>query len=174
MNVYDFSVTGRNGEEIPLSYYKGKVLLIVNTAIERFFTKQYKNLQAIYAANKERGFEILDFPCDQFGEQPQSENDGASKYGVTFKQFAKVDVVGENALPLFKWLSDNTKFEGFKGVKGLFVSKAVKKQDKNYKSNGKIKWDFTKFLIDRSGHIVARYEPTVSMKVVEKEIEKNL
>lgn len=179
MNVYDFNVMGRDGEDISLSDYKGKVLLIVNTATECGFTGQYKDLQDLYALHNKDGFEILDFPCNQFGQQANGSDEEIhrfceSKFGISFPQFAKVDVIGENALPLFKWLSDNTKFEGLKGVMGMIVARAVKKQDKDYKKNGKIKWNFTKFLIDRSGHIVARFEPTVSMKEIKKEVEKAL
>lgn len=179
MNVYDFDVLDRNGNTIPLSDYKGKVLLIVNTATECGFTPQYKDLQELYAMYMKKGFEILDFPCNQFGEQAPGSDEEihlfcTGRFGITFPQFAKVDVIGENALPLFKWLSDNTRFEGFKGVKGAIVANAVKKQDKDYKNNSKIKWNFTKFLIDRSGHIVARYEPTDSIKDIKKEVEKYL
>ncbi len=179
MNVYDFNVKGQNGEVISLSEYKDKVLLIVNTATECTFTSQYKSLQELYALYNEQGFEILDFPCNQFGERAKGSDEEIHKFctdifGTTFPQFSKVDVVGDDALPLFKWLSDNTKFEGLKGLKGMIVSRAVKKQDKDYKNNGKIKWNFTKFLIDRSGHIVSRFEPTVSMKVIKKEVEKTL
>ncbi len=179
MNAYDFEILDREGKTIPMTRFKGKVLLIVNTATECSFTNQYKELQELYALFRERGFEILDFPCDQFGNGASGSSEEirsfcTEKFGITFMQFAKTEVVGANALPLFKWLSDNTRFEGFKGVRGAIVSNAVKKQDRDYKSNSKIKWNFTKFLIDRNGHIVARYEPTDSIKDIKKEVEKTL
>ena len=118
MNAYDFKVKNMDGSEVSLSEYKGKVLLIVNTATGCGFTPQYDELQDLYEEFSADGFEILDFPCNQFGEQaPGSDEEIHSfctgRFGITFPQFAKVDVNGENAIPLFKWLTENTKFEGF-------------------------------------------------------------
>lgn len=179
MNIYDFTVKAQDGSEISLSDYRGKVLLIVNTATGCGFTPQYDELQDLYDAYKEAGLEILDFPCNQFGEQaPGSDEEIHSfctgRYGITFPQFAKVEVNGENAIPLYKWLTVETKFEGFgKSPMALMMNGVVKKMDKDYKDNGNIKWNFTKFLIDRDGNIVARFEPT-NMKNLEEKIKECL
>ena len=178
-NIYDFDVKTQGGTEVSLSDYKGKELLIVNTATGCGFTPQYDELQDIYDAYQEKGLEILDFPCNQFGEQaPGSDEEIHSfctgRYGITFPQFSKVDVNGENASPLFKWLTENTTFRGFgKSPMGLMLSGVVKKADKDYKNNGNIKWNFTKFLIDRNGNIVSRFEPT-DMKNLKEKIEECL
>ena len=179
MNIYDFTVKTRKGEEVPLSNYKGQVLLIVNTATGCGFTPQYKELQEIYDAHKADGLEILDFPCNQFADQAPGTDEEihtfcTGRFGITFPQFAKCDVNGENAIPLYQYLTANTSFEGFNGPAGLMLSGVVKKMDKDYKNNGNIKWNFTKFLIDREGNIVARMEPTLSMDKVKAEVEKVL
>ena len=179
MSVYDFWVKDMQGNDISLGDYKGKVLLIVNTATGCGFTPQYKELQEIYEEFKDSGFEILDFPCNQFGGQAPGSDEEihtfcTGRFGITFPQFAKIDVNGENAIPLFKWLTENTKFDGFgKSPMSLILSGVVKKQDKGYKNNGNVKWNFTKFLIDRNGEIVARFEPT-NMKKLKKAIENCL
>lgn len=179
MNIYDFSVKAQDGREVSLAEYKGKVLLIVNTATGCGFTPQYDELQNLYDAFKEKGFEILDFPCNQFGEQAPGNDEEIhtfckGRFGITFPQFSKVDVNGEHAIPLFKWLTENTKFEGFgMSPMGMMLSGVVKKNDKYYKNNGKVKWNFTKFLIDRDGEIVARFEPT-DMKKLKEKIEECL
>ena len=179
MNVYDFKVEKMDGEVISLEQYRGKVILIVNTATECGFTPQYEDLQKLYDEYKDKGLEILDFPCNQFGNQAKGSNDEihtfcTGRFGITFPQLAKVDVNGENAIPLYKWLTENTKFGGFgKSPMALILSGVVKKTDKDYKSNGKIKWNFTKFLIDRNGEIVARFEPT-EMKKLKKAIAECL
>ena len=179
MNVYDFTVKTRKGEEVPLSNYKGQVLLIVNTATGCGFTPQYKELQEIYDAHKNDGLEILDFPCNQFADQAPGTDEEihsfcTGRFGITFPQFAKIDVNGENAIPLYQWLTSSTSFEGFNGPMGMVLSGVVKKMDKDYKSNGNIKWNFTKFLIDREGNIVERIEPTLSMEKVKEKVEAQL
>ncbi len=179
MNVYDFTVKDRSGNDISLSQYRGKVLLIVNTATSCGFTPQYDDLQDLYEAHQKDGLEILDFPCNQFGEQaPGSDEEIHSfctgRFGITFPQFAKIDVFGENQIPLYKWLEENSKFEGFSGFMGMIVSGAVKKNDKDYKNNSKVKWNFTKFLIDREGNLCARFEPTTKMSEVKKQVEELL
>ena len=179
MNVYDFTVKTRKGEEVPLSNYKGQFLLNVNTATGCGFTPQYKELQAIYDAHKADGLEILDFPCNQFADQAPGTDEEihtfcTGRFGITFPQFAKIDVNGENAIPLYQWLTSNTTFDGFSGPAGLMLSGVVKKMDKDYKQNGNIKWNFTKFLIDREGNIVERIEPTTSMEKVKEKVEKLL
>ncbi|MBQ9928822.1 MAG: glutathione peroxidase [Lachnospiraceae bacterium] len=179
MNIYDFKVKAQDGNEVSLSDYQGKVLLVVNTATGCGFTPQYDELQDIYEEFKEQGLEILDFPCNQFGEQAQGDDEEihsfcTGRFGITFPQFSKVDVNGENAIPLFQWLTENTKFEGFgMSPMGMMLSGVVKKTDKDYKNNGKIKWNFTKFLIGRNGEIVARFEPT-DMKNLKEKIKECL
>lgn len=179
MNVYDFSAKTMDGEEVSLADYKGKVLLVVNTATECGFTPQYSDLQELHEQLGDKGLAILDFPCNQFaGQAPGTEEEihtfCTGRFGITFPQFAKIDVIGEDAHPLFKWLSDNTKFEGFDGPMGLLLRAAVKKMDKDYKNNGKVKWNFTKFLIGRDGEIIARFEPTASASDVRAAVENAL
>lgn len=179
MNIYDFSVKTRKGEDVSLSNYKGKVLLIVNTATGCGFTPQYDELQDLYDEFKDQGLEILDFPCNQFANQAPGNDEEihsfcTGRYGITFPQFAKVDVNGDNAIPLYKWLTENTTFKGFgNSPMGMMLSIAVKKSDKEYKNNGNIKWNFTKFLIDRNGNIVERFEPT-DMKNLKSKIQENI
>lgn len=174
MNLYDFTVTARDGSKVSLSDYKGKVVLVVNTATGCGFTPQYSELQEIYDKLNDKGLEILDFPCNQFGGQAPGTDEEihtfcTGRFGITFPQFAKIDVNGENAIPLYKWLTENTTFDGFgKGPKALMMSGVAKKMDKDYKNNGNIKWNFTKFLIDRKGNIVARFEPTNMEELKEK------
>ena len=153
-------------------------MLVVNTATGCGFTPQYEDLQKIYDEFKDKGLEILDFPCNQFREQaPGSDEEIHSfckgRFGITFPQFSKIDVIGENADPLFKYLSENTKFEGFgKGLKVKLLSAAVKSVDKDYQNNSNVKWNFTKFLIGRDGNIIARFEPTVGMEEVRAAVAK--
>ena len=180
MNIYDFTVKTRKGEDVALSDFKGKVLLVVNTATGCGFTPQYKELQEIYDADHDKGLEILDFPCNQFANQAPGTDEEihtfcTGRFGITFPQYGKIEVNGENAIPLYKWLTENTKFEGFgKGPQALMMSGVAKKMDKDYKNNGNIKWNFTKFLIDREGNIVSRFEPTESMENVKKAVEAAL
>ena len=144
--VYDFTVKDRMGNEVSLSEYKGKVLLIVNTATGCGFTPHYEPLEAMYKDMKDQGLEILDFPCNQF---------------------AKIDVNGENAEPLYAWLATEKPFAGFgKGLKNAALSKFADMNNKAFGDKAYIKWNFTKFLIDREGHVIARFEPTVDMKEV--------
>ena len=179
MNVYDFTVKAQDGTEVSLADYKGKVLLIVNTATGCGFTPQYTELQEIYNELNEKGLEILDFPCNQFANQAPGNDEEihmfcTGRFGITFPQFSKIDVNGENAIPLYKWLTANTKFEGFgKSPAALMMNGVAKSMDKDYKNNGNVKWNFTKFLIDREGNIVGRFEPT-NMKNLKEEIEKYL
>ena len=176
MGIYDYNIRGRDGREISMEEYRGKVLLIVNTATECGFTPQYGPLQELYAAHHDDGLEILDFPCNQFGNQAPGTEDEihtfcTGRFGVTFPQFAKIDVNGPDASPLFKYLTSNTTFGGFSGPMGLILKPIVKKMDPDYKNNGNIKWNFTKFLINREGEIAARFEPTEDMQNVTKQVE---
>ena len=178
MDIYGFEVKAMNGTMVPLSDYKGKIMLVVNTATGCGFTPQYEDLQKIYDEFKDKGLEILDFPCNQFREQAPGSDEEIhtfckGRFGITFPQFSKIDVIGENADPLFKYLSENTKFEGFgKGLKVKLLAAAVKSVDKDYKDNSNVKWNFTKFLIGRDGSILARFEPTVGMEEVRAAVAK--
>ncbi len=180
MSVYDYTVKAQDGSDVSLAQFKGKVLLIVNTATGCGFTPQYDELQDLYDLHQKDGLEILDFPCNQFGNQaPGSDEEIHSfctgRYGITFPQYAKIDVNGENADPLYKYLTANTQFEGFgKGPMALAMKAVAAKMDKNYKNNGNIKWNFTKILIDREGNIVARFEPTFSMDELKARVESVL
>jgi len=181
MNIYDFKVKAQDGTEINLSNYKGKVLLIVNTATGCGFTPQYSELQDLYEAHKSDGLEILDFPCNQFGDQAPGNDEEihtfcTGRFGITFPQFSKIEVNGENAIPLYKWLTDNTTFKGLDKLHpiGLVLSQMLKKQDPEYMNSSSIKWNFTKFLINRNGEIVDRFEPTTSIKKLKTKIEEIL
>ena len=179
MSIYDFKVMTQDGREVSLEEYKGKVLLIVNTATGCGFTPQYTELQEMYEELKDQGFEILDFPCNQFGEQTPGSDEEVhdfctGRYGITFPQFSKIDVNGENAIPLYKWLTANTTFQGFNGPMGLILKPIVKKMDPDYKNNGNIKWNFTKILIGKEGEIIERYEPTADIKKIAEKVKEVL
>lgn len=173
-NVYKFSVKDGNEQTVKLKEYKGKVLLIVNTATKCGFTPQYEELQKLYESYKDKGLVILDFPCNQFGEQaPGSFRDIHSfctgNYGITFPQFAKIDVNGKNESPLYTYLKAQQGFKGFdKNNKiGQYLDTKFREQNPNYDKDPSIKWNFTKFLIDREGHVIDRFEPTADIKDVE-------
>ena len=177
MGFYDQSVTTAAGEEISMKDYEGKVVLVVNTATGCGFTPHYKDLEAMYEKYHDRGFEIIDVPCNQFaGQTPGTDEEIHEfcqlKYKTQFPQMKKADVNGETAIPLFKYLKEQKGFEGFgKGPTALAMSAMLKKIDKDYKNNSEIKWNFTKFLVDRSGNVVARFEPTEKMEKVDKCVE---
>ena len=174
--VYDFTVKDRKGNEVPLSQYKGKVLLIVNTATGCGFTPHYEPLEAMYTELKDRGFEILDFPCNQFANQaPGSEDEihefCTVKFGADFPQFKKIDVNGETADPLFAYLTTEKPFEGFgKGLKNAALNKYADVNNKQFGDKAYIKWNFTKFLVDREGKVIARFEPTKDMQEVKNAV----
>ncbi|MBQ7887368.1 MAG: glutathione peroxidase [Clostridia bacterium] len=180
MSIYDFKIKKADGSEVSMTDYKGKVLLIVNTATGCGFTPQYTALQELYNECHDQGLEILDFPCNQFGEQAPGSDEEihtfcTGRFGITFPQFAKVDVRGENATDLFRYLAEHSKFEGFgMSPMSVMMSSIAKKMDKDYKHNGEIKWNFTKFLVSRDGEIVARFEPTHDMKAVAKKVKELL
>lgn len=157
MKIYDFNVRNAKGEEVPMTEYQGKVLLIVNTATGCGFTPQYEGLQKLYDKYRDRGLEILDFPCNQFGHQaPGTEEEIQEfctlKYNTTFPLFAKIDVNGKEAEPLFSFLKNQ------KG--GIF--------------GNDIKWNFTKFLVSRDGTVIERYAPMTTPEKIEKDILKLL
>lgn len=178
--VYDFTVKDRQGHDVSLSIYRGKVLLIVNTATGCGFTPHYDPLEAMYKEMKDKGFEILDFPCNQFANQaPGSDADihqfCTLKFGTEFPQFAKIDVNGENADPLFVFLAAKKPFTGFgKELKNAALNKFTDMNNKIFKDQAYIKWNFTKFLIDRSGQVIARFEPTVNMQQVKEAVASAL
>lgn len=152
-DIYQFSVLDGQGDSVSLAQYRGKVLLVVNTATQCGYTPQYTDLQRIYDNYKEQGFVILDFPCNQFGNQAPGSYDDihdycTGTYHITFPQFAKINVNGVNASPLYVWLKS--------------------------KKPGNIKWNFTKFLINREGEVVERFEPETSMTKVETAIQEEL
>lgn len=179
MNIYDLKAKNGKGEEVSFEQYKGKVLLIVNTATGCGFTPQYEGLENMYKKYHEKGLEILDFPCNQFGNQAPGSDEEIHefctlKYNTTFGQFAKVDVNGENESEVWKYLKSQKGFEGFPGLKGKVLIPIAKAMDKDYKNNSNIKWNFTKFLVDREGNVVERFEPIVEPKDIEKKVEELL
>ena len=166
MGIYDFTVKTSQGKEKSLADYKGKVLLIVNTASKCGFTPQFEALQKLYLAYKDKGLEILGFPCNQFAAQDPGSNEEIQQfcrynYGVTFQIFEKGDVRGETAQPLFQYL---TKEKGFEGFDKEHPNAAVLEGDG-------IKWNFTKFLVDREGNVVKRFEPTKEPAAIAADIE---
>ena len=177
MGFYDYSVPDTKGGEVSMKEDEGKVFLVVNTATGCGFTPQYKDLEEMYEKYHDRGFEILDIPCNQFaGQTPGTDEEihefCTLRYNTQFPQMKKSDVNGENELPLYTYLKGEKGFEGFgKSPMALAMSAMLKKFDKDYKNNPAIKWNFTKFLVDRSGNVVARFEPTADMKNVAKEVE---
>ena len=176
-SIYDFNVKDRKGNDVSLSEYKGKVLLIVNTATGCGFTPHYDPLEAMYKEFRDRDFEILDFPSNQFaGQAPGSDDEihefCTLKFGTEFPQFAKIDVNGENADPLFAYLASVKPFEGFgKGLKNAMLNKFAKMNNKKFGDKTYIGWNFTKFLINREGKVVERFEPTTDMKIVKDAVE---
>ncbi len=178
--VYDFTVKDRKGNEASLSEYAGKVLLIVNTATGCGFTPHYDPLEEMYKDLRDKGFEILDFPCNQFANQAPGTEDEIHDYctihfGTEFPQFAKIDVNGDSADPLFAFLATEKPFEGFgKGLKNAALNKFANMNNKKFGDKAYIKWNFTKFLIDREGKVVARFEPTEDMKDVRAAVEAQL
>ncbi|MBR0541806.1 MAG: glutathione peroxidase [Clostridia bacterium] len=174
MSIYDYTVLDRKGNEVSLADCKDKVVMVVNTATGCGFTPQYKEIEEMYEKYHDKGFEIIDVPCNQFAGQTPGTDDEIHefctlKYKTQFPQMKKSDVNGENALPLFEYLKSQKGFEGFgMGPAAIAMNAMCKKADKDYKKNPDIKWNFTKFIIDRQGNVVARFEPTASMKKVDE------
>ena len=178
MGVYDFTVKTNRGVEKSLADYKGKVLLIVNTASKCGFTPQFEGLQKLYDAYKDKGLEILGFPCNQFAAQDPGSNEEIQtfcklNYGVKFQIFEKGDVRGANAQPLFKYLVAQKKFTGFDESSPMtaILMDALQKNFPEYLEGDDIKWNFTKFLIDKNGEVVARFEPMITPESIAKDIE---
>lgn len=177
MNVYDFSVKDQKGGEVSLARYQGKVLLIVNTATKCGLTPQYTALQALYDKYRDKGLEILDFPCNQFLQQaPGSDEDIQAfctlNYSTTFPRFAKIDVNGEKADPLFVWLKEQAAEDAGDANSAAFEER-VKKHTPG-SAPGDIKWNFGKFLIDRNGNVAARFSPAVPPEAIETAVESLL
>ena len=179
MKIYDFCVKDMKNNEVSLSDYKGIVLLVVNTATKCGFTPQYNELEQLYEKYKDKGFDILDFPCNQFNEQAPEDNDEIHKFctgrfGIKFKQFAKIDVNGENEDSLYTFLKKEKSVPNFgSGIKANAFKKMIKNIN-NTSSDSDIQWNFTKFLVDREGSVIGRFEPTYDIKKIEKKIEELL
>ena len=181
MSVYDYSVKAQDGSEVSLADYQGRVLLIVNTATECGFTPQYDSLQDLFEKYSDEGFVILDFPCNQFGHQaPGSDEEIVSfcdsTYGITFPIFSKIEVNGSNESPLYTYLKSQKGFAGFDPEHPLtpMLESFLERSDADYAKSSDIKWNFTKFLIDRQGNVIERFEPTTDLSIVEEQIVKLL
>ena len=180
-SIYDLKIETQTGDSVPMADFKGKVLLIVNTASRCGFTPQYEDLEKLYEKYSDKGLVILDFPCNQFGQQsPESDAETTQfcqlNYGTKFPQYKKIEVNGPNETPLYKWLKEQKGFGGFDtNTKfGKILDEMMSKQDSDYAQSADIKWNFTKFLVNRDGNVVVRFEPTDSMAVVDKKIEEIL
>ena len=176
-SIYDYTVKDDAGKDVSLSTYKGKVLLIVNTATKCGFTPQYKDLQALYEKYRTQGLEILDFPCNQFGSQApgtiqEIHQFCTANFAIQFPQFDKIDVNGPNESPLYTYLKLQKGFGGFdlNDQTGSMLDKMFSKNDPDYAKNPSIKWNFTKFLVSRDGKVLKRYEPSDKMTNVEADV----
>ena len=178
-NIYQFTVLDGALNPVQLSDYKGKVLLVVNTATECGFTPQYTELQQLYDRYHAQGLEVLDFPCNQFGQQAPGSNEEihafcTGNYNIAFPQMAKIDVNGDSAAALYTWLKSQAPFGGFDTTdpRGAYLDRMFRQQDSLYDQNPDIKWNFTKFLIDREGNVVCRFEPTAPATAIVEAVEK--
>lgn len=178
MTIYDYKVPMPNGEELKLSDYKGKVMLIVNTATGCGFTPQYEAIESLYEKYHDKGLEIVDIPCNQFGHQTPGTDDEVHEfcqihYNTMFPQMKKSDVNGENELPLYTYLKSQKGFEGFgEHQYRALLEDMLFKTDKDWDKNSDIKWNFTKFIVDREGNVVSRLEPMAEMNEMEAVISK--
>lgn len=180
-DIYKYTVKDATGKDVSLNEYKGKVLLIVNTATHCGFTPQYKELEALYEKYVKEGLEILDFPCNQFGEQAPGSIEEirqfcTANYAIQFPQFDKIDVNGEKEEPLYAYLKSQKGFSGFNlnEQTGRFMDEMFHKQDADYAKKADIKWNFTKFLVARDGRVVKRYEPMDKIADIEIDIRREL
>lgn len=177
MSIYDYEYTSIAGKLVKLADYQGQVLLIVNTASKCGFTPQYQGLQELYDRYRDQGLVVMGFPCNQFMDQEPGEAEEIASfcsvnYGVTFPLSEKVDVRDDTAIPLYQYLTSQKGFEGLgKGVKAKSMELMLKKKYKQAYGDSQIKWNFTKFLIDRQGNVAGRYEPTVQPQEMAKDIE---
>ena len=179
--VYDFSVKDRKGKEVSLKEYSDEVLLIVNTATKCGFTPQYEELESLYEKYHSKGFEILDFPCNQFGQQAPGTDEAIHEfcklnYGTQFPRFRKLKVNGTDADPLYAYLTSQRGFAGWDMEHPIahILDDILSKEDPDYKSKPDIKWNFTKFLINKKGLVVARFEPTEKIENIARQIEQLL
>ncbi len=175
--VYDYSVKDRKGASVSLKSYANEVLLIVNTATKCGFTPQYEELERLYEKHHSEGFEVLDFPCNQFGQQAPGTDDSIHSfckltYGTEFPRFKKVKVNGDDADPLFQFLKEQKGFAGWDMEHPIahILDEMLSKADPDYKEKSDIKWNFTKFLINKKGQVIARYEPTAKIEEIEAEV----
>ena len=177
MSIYDIKVKKRDGKDISLSSFKGKVLIIVNTATGCGFTPQYEGLEELYKKYHDKGLEILDFPCNQFGNQAPGSDDEihefcSLKYNTSFDQFTKIEVNGDNESPLYTFLKEKIADDVIDGMKNKMSMKAIEKISKTAINKNDIKWNFTKFLVDREGNVVGRYSPTYKPQDMEEKIKE--
>ena len=180
MSIYDYAYTSIEGNPVSMSDYKGKVVLIVNTASKCGFAPQYEGLEALYQRYRDQGFEVIGFPCNQFMDQEPGDEAAISefcsvRYGVTFPMSAKADVRGDDAIPLFRYLTEQKGFEGMgKGIKNKAFDMMLKAKYKDGYKDSQVKWNFTKFLVDRQGEVAARFEPVVEPTDIAAHIGKLL
>jgi glutathione peroxidase len=181
VSIYDFTLKAIDGREVSLAEFRGKVLLIVNTASKCGFTPQYEDLQKLYTVYADRGLEILGVPSNQFAEQEPGSNSEIQSfcrlnYGVSFPMFEKTDVRGKQAHPLFRYLTEKAPFQGFDLQQpiGGKLQQVLEERFPEYLQGNSIKWNFTKFLINRQGEVVQRYEPTTAPLDMKEAIEKLL
>ena len=179
--IYDFKVKDDIGKDVSLDEYRGKVLLIVNTATRCGFTPQYEELEALYEKYNQDGLEILDFPCNQFGEQApgtiqEIHNFCTANFNIRFPQFDKIEVNGANEHPLYTYLKSMKGFGGFdlNDQRGKFMDDMLRKRDADFDKKPDIKWNFTKFLVSRDGRVIKRYEPTDKISDIEADIQMEL
>lgn len=177
MSIYDIKIKNRDGKDVSINDFKGKVLVIVNTATGCGFTPQYEGLEKLYKKYHDKGLEILDFPCNQFGNQAPGTDDEIHNfcsltYNTSFDQFTKIDVNGENESPLYTFLKNEIADDTIEGIKNKMAMKAVEKISKTAKDKKDIKWNFTKFLVDREGNVVGRFSPTYKPEDMEEMIKK--
>ena len=179
--IYEFSVKDRKGREVSLKEYANEVVLIVNTATKCGFTPQYEELEKLYETYHAKGFEILDFPCNQFGQQAPGTDESIHEfcklnYGTEFTQFKKIKVNGDDAEPLYQFLKEQKGFSGWDESHPIYpiLDKMLTEADPDYKQKADIKWNFTKFLINKKGQVIARFEPTEKIANIAKLIEEEL
>ncbi|MBQ7459321.1 MAG: glutathione peroxidase [Bacteroidales bacterium] len=177
--IYDYKTTDNKGAEVDMALYEGKVLMIVNTASKCGFTPQYDALEALYQKYKDQGLVILGFPCDQFAGQEPGDNEQIEEFcrlnhGVTFPLMSKTEVNGANAEPVFEYLKAQAPSEEYKGLKAKATAKMLKGLSKSMEKDSDIRWNFTKFLINRDGSVIKRYAPTTKPEDIEKDIQEML
>ena len=177
--IYDFKTTNNKGAEVDFAQFEGKVLMVVNTASKCGFTPQYDGLEALYQAYKDKGLVIIGFPCDQFAGQEPGDNEQIAEFcrlnhGVTFPLMAKTEVNGPNAEPVFEYLKAQAPAEEYIGFKAKATAKMLKGLSKSMEKDSDIRWNFTKFLVNRDGSVVRRYAPTTAPEDIEKDIRAML